>query len=122
MRTKARPRTSEVELIKGTPSHEIQARCLDQRTTFPTKPCTNWLCPWWLDRGPAYLNCSFVASEAARGVGLSLEEIGEMLDITREGIRQIEIKASRKLESRFARDYPDTFPSRSLLRVVSATG
>lgn len=49
------------------------------------------------------MNCSFVASEAVAlstdddGFGFSLEEIGEMMDLTREGVRLIQAKALAKI-------------------------
>jgi len=40
------------------------------------------------------MNCSFLAAEAG---GHTLEAIGEMMGITREGVRLIQIRALKKL-------------------------
>lgn len=42
------------------------------------------------------MNCSFLAAEAG---GHTLEAIGEMLGITREGVRLIQIRALEKLRA-----------------------
>lgn len=65
---------------------------------LPEETCTNQSCPWSVNALP-YKNCSFVVFQAVDVTGnkLSLEEIGEMEGLTREGVRQIEKRALRKL-------------------------
>jgi hypothetical protein len=83
----------EAAQIMGKTSLELVDRCPDQRSTFPTKPCTNMGCDWAI-RQAVYMNCCFVASEAGEH---TLDAIGEMMDITREGARLIERKALLKV-------------------------
>jgi hypothetical protein len=58
------------------------------------------------------MNCSFVVYEAVAQTAkkLSLEEIGAMEGITREGVRQIEKRALRKLRLQLVADDPDELP------------
>lgn len=101
VRLKASPRIAEVALLAGTPHTELATRCPDQRTHLPIAPCSDKECPWSLD-SPAYMNCSFMAFEAVAetGHGLTLEEIGQMIGLTREGVRQIEGRALDRLRRR----------------------
>jgi len=106
VRVKPKPRIVEVERIKGLSSRELSERCPDDRTTFPRRPCTNIDCPWSL-QSAVYMNCTFVAAEAvalspdSESEGLSLEEVGEAMNLTREGVRLIQIKALRKVRQAF---------------------
>lgn len=101
MRVKAQPRVTEVADLAGTPHTELAMRCPEKLPTLPSTPCPNQSCPWHVD-GPSYMNCSFVVYEAVAQTGqkLSLEEIGDMLGITREGVRQIEKKAILRVRRR----------------------
>jgi hypothetical protein len=98
VRKKAQPRTSDVARVKGLPHQELSERCPDGRDSLPNEPCNNSTCPWSVN-GLPYLNCSFVVYEAVALTAkkLSLEEIGVMEGITREGVRQIEKRALKKL-------------------------
>lgn len=83
--------------ISGSASQLLADRCPDRRATFPDTPCTNLGCDYRIkQRG--YMNCTFVASEAGEH---TLESIGEMLEITREGVRLIELRALRKIRASF---------------------
>ena len=105
MRTKAQPRTQDVERINGQSNLELSERCPEQRASLPTVPCSNQECPWSV-RGRPYMNCSFVVFEAVAQTAkkLSLEEIGEMEGLTREGVRQIEMRALKKIRLRLPAD------------------
>jgi hypothetical protein len=93
VRLKPKPRTEEVEEIRGLSSKQLTERCPDLRKVFPVSPCCNFACEWSINE-PAYMNCSFVASET--GAQHSLEEIGKMMGLTREGVRVIELRALAK--------------------------
>src|SRR5260370_38223192 len=101
MKIKVQSRVAEVIALAGTPHAEVAARCPEQRSNLPSKPCPNESCPWRVN-GPSYMNCSFVAFEAVAQTRqhLTLDEIGSMLGITREGVRQIEKKAMRRVRRR----------------------
>ena len=105
MRIKAQPRVSDVARVKGLPHEELSQRCPDGRKNLPSEPCSNRECPWNIN-GPPYMNCAFVVYEAVglTAKKLSLEEIGGMLGITREGVRQVEKRALRKLHLRVEAD------------------
>jgi len=101
VRVKAKPRVTEVTDLAGTPHAELAARCPEQRPSLPSDPCPNESCPWRVN-GPSYMNCSFVIFEAVAQTRqmLTLSEIGTMLGITREGVRQIEKKALLRVRRR----------------------
>lgn len=82
-----------VERRKGLTSKELAENCPDSRIVFPSKPCTNVGCEYAIKQ-TAYLNCTFVAAEAGEH---TLEAIGEMMGLTREGVRVIELRALRKV-------------------------
>jgi len=85
--------TSGVERIKGLTSLELADRCPDDRMVFPLSPCANCGCEYAINE-PGYMNCTFVASEVSEH---TLEAIGEMMGITREGVRLIQIRALAKV-------------------------
>ena len=94
MRVKAELNTHLVDLITGKPSLLLAEHCPDQRTVFPFTPCTNRGCAYAV-RQKGYMHCSFVAAEAGEN---TLDQIGEMIGITREGVRLIELRGLRKLK------------------------
>jgi hypothetical protein len=114
-----------VKEVEGTPNEELTERCPDRLTVLPEEPCTNQSCPWSI-AAPIYRNCSFVVFQAVDATGnkLSLEEIGEMEGITREGVRQIELRALRKLRQRLslAGDPEARLPNSALLAAMAAVG
>ena len=65
------------------------------------------------------MNCSFLAAEAG---GHTLEAIAEMLDITREGVRQIQIRALSKLRAGLVEDQEQHEPSIHESRLATRPG
>jgi len=92
VRVKKELNTRGVERIKGLTSRELADRCPDLRSVFPIAPCANCGCEYAINE-PGYMNCSFVAAEVSEH---TLEAIGEMMGVSREGIRKIEERALRK--------------------------
>ncbi len=64
------------------------------------EPCHDTVCDWWL-KNETFCNCTWVACNYGP---FTLEEVGEMMGVTRERIRQIEAKALRKLQHKKRRD------------------
>lgn len=78
-----------------------------KKTIFITEPCQETPCEWWL-KNEMFCNCTWVACNYGP---FTLEEVGEMMGVTRERIRQIEAKALRKLQHKKRRDQLKDFAS-----------
>ena len=94
MQVKKTPNEKLVMRLAGKSSLELADKCSDRLVVFPSNPCSNIGCEYSIQQ-PGYMNCTFVAAEA--GGEHSLESIGEMMGITREGVRLIEVRAMKKL-------------------------
>jgi hypothetical protein len=69
-------------------------------SAFITEPCNDKNCEWWLNN-ETFCNCTWVACNYGP---FTLEEVGEMMGVTRERIRQIEAKALKKLQHKKRRE------------------
>lgn len=67
--------------------------------------CEETTCEWRLEN-EAFLNCTWVACNYGP---FTLEEVGEMMGVTRERIRQIEAKALKKLQHKKRSDHLKDF-------------
>lgn len=95
MRTRTELNTHLVNQIAGKPSRLLAENCPDRRVVFPVAPCTNRACPYRIfEKG--YMHCTFIAAEAGAH---TLEQIGEMIGVTKEGVRLIEIRGLAKLRA-----------------------
>jgi hypothetical protein len=94
MQVKKTPDERLVTRLAGKSSLELADKCPDRLVVFPSIACSNIGCEYSIQQ-PGYMNCTFVAAEA--GGEHSLESIGEMMGITREGVRLIELRAMKKL-------------------------
>ena len=65
-----------------------------------TEECHDTTCEWRIKSGN-FLNCTWIACIYGP---FTLEEVGEMMGVTRERIRQIEAKALKKLQHKKRRD------------------
>ncbi len=72
-----------------------------------SESCTEMTCEWRLSN-ENFLNCTWVACNYGP---FTLEEVGEMMGVTRERIRQIEAKALKKLQHKKRRDQLKDFAS-----------
>ena len=69
--------------------------------------CQDMTCEWRL-KNETFFNCTWVACNFGP---FTLEEVGEMMGVTRERIRQIEAKALKKLQHKKRRDQLKDFSS-----------
>ena len=69
--------------------------------------CPESTCDWYL-KSETHYNCTWVACNYGP---FTLEEVGEMMGVTRERIRQIEAKALKKLQHKKRRDQLRDFAS-----------
>jgi len=69
--------------------------------------CHETTCDWYL-KSEVHFNCTWVACNYGP---FTLEEVGEMMGVTRERIRQIEAKALKKLQHKKRRDQLRDFAS-----------
>jgi len=72
-----------------------------------TEICMDTSCEWRL-KNETFFNCTWVACNFGP---FTLEEVGEMMGVTRERIRQIEAKALKKLQHKKRRDQLKDFAS-----------
>ena len=70
-----------------------QMRCERNLAGYPPDVCDRTSCKWYV-RNMYYNNCAWIGYEMGNH---TLEEVGFMLGVTRERVRQIEAKALRKL-------------------------
>jgi len=95
--------------------NEVQNPLATTTTYFKCKKTGQWItlecedlaCEWRL-KNPAFYNCTWVACNFGP---FTLEEVGEMMGVTRERIRQIEAKALKKLQHKKRRDQLRDFAS-----------
>jgi hypothetical protein len=72
-----------------------------------SEACQDVTCEWRL-KNETFLNCTWVACNYGP---FTLEEVGEMMGVTRERIRQIEAKALKKLQHKKRREQLKDFAS-----------
>ena len=72
-----------------------------------SEACQDTTCEWRL-KNETFLNCTWVACNYGP---FTLEEVGEMMGVTRERIRQIEAKALKKLQHKKRREQLKDFAS-----------
>lgn len=81
-------------------------RC-KKRGSLINEVCPENTCEWFI-KNEKYYNCTWVACHFGP---FTLEEVGEMMGVTRERIRQIEAKAIKKLQHKKRRDQLKDFVS-----------
>jgi len=85
--------------MKPLPSQRLNSldSILCKKTRCPIKEvCSDNKCDWYIKNEKHY-NCTWVACNFGP---FTLEQVGEMMGITRERVRQIEAKTLKKLEKR----------------------
>lgn len=75
--------------------YELNAyyKCKKNEKLF-SEVCSDSTCPWFL-MNEQFLNCTWVSCHFGP---FTLEEIGAMMGITRERVRQIEVQALKRLQ------------------------
>ena len=71
-----------------------------KKMTLINEICMDSTCEWRL-KNESFFNCTWVACNYGP---FTLEEVGDMMGVTRERIRQIEAKALKKLQHKKRRD------------------
>jgi hypothetical protein len=94
------------ETTKETGALNTLYKC-KKRSNFITEICQDTACEWRL-KNESFYNCTWVACNFGP---FTLEEVGEMMGVTRERIRQIEAKALKKLQHKKRRDQLRDFAS-----------
>lgn len=94
------------ETTKETGTLNTLYKC-KKRSNFITEICQDTTCEWRL-KNESFFNCTWVACNFGP---FTLEEVGEMMGVTRERIRQIEAKALKKLQHKKRRDQLRDFAS-----------
>ena len=95
-----------IKIVKETEALNTLYKC-KKRGQFITEICDDTTCEWRL-KNETFFNCTWVACNFGP---FTLEEVGEMMGVTRERIRQIEAKALKKLQHKKRRDQLRDFSS-----------
>jgi hypothetical protein len=85
--------------MKETQVENYGYRCKKTREAV-TEICRDNTCEWFVKR-EEFCNCTWVACHFGP---FTLEEVGDMMGVTRERIRQIEAKALKKLQQKKRKD------------------
>ena len=81
--------------MKETLTLKTRYKC-KRRNDYISEICQDTTCEWRLQK-ESFFNCTWVACDFGP---FTLEEVGLMMGVTRERIRQIEAKALAKLQHR----------------------
>lgn len=81
-------------------------RCDAGRQAMPVGSCAETACWAWID-APFARNCMYMAAEITDG--FTLDQIGAMINLTRERVRQIEAIGRGKMLSVINTRYPGQF-------------
>jgi len=100
------PILTKDETTKETGTLKTLYKC-KKKNNFIIEVCQDTTCEWRL-KNESFFNCTWVACNFGP---FTLEEVGEMMGVTRERIRQIEAKALKKLQHKKRRDQLRDFAS-----------